>query len=108
LNTAASTYSCRLILQTFGRHLADIISLHLHGPILILLDRSAVCNRQHAVLLRLNATYGWCLPPVLVMSVSAQSSTPVQLNEELVIVAARAIDIDTVRVVGVACNGLML
>jgi len=37
------------------------------------------------------------------MSVSAQSSTPVQLNEELIIVAARTIDIDTVWVVGVAC-----
>jgi hypothetical protein len=66
-------------------------------------DPIKVCDRQHAVLHRRKATYGWCLPPVLVMSVSAQSSTPVQLNEELIIVAARAIDIDTVRVVGVAC-----
>jgi hypothetical protein len=37
------------------------------------------------------------------MSVPAQSSTPVQLNEELIIVAARTVDIDTVRVVGVTC-----
>ena len=98
LNTAASACSCRLILQTFG-----ILSLNLHGPILILLDRIKVCKRQHAALHRCKETYGRCLPPVLVMSVSTQSSTPVQLNEELVIVAARAIDVDTVRVVGVAC-----
>jgi hypothetical protein len=37
------------------------------------------------------------------MIVSAQCSTPVQLNEELVIVTSRSIDIDTVWVVGVAC-----
>jgi hypothetical protein len=87
----------------FSNHLADIISLHLHVPILILLHCTEVCDRQHAVLLRHKATYGWRLPPVLVVSVSAQSSTSVQLNEELIIVAARAIDIDTVWVVGVAC-----
>jgi hypothetical protein len=37
------------------------------------------------------------------MGVSAQCSTPVQLNEELIIVTARAIDIHTVWVIGVAC-----
>ena len=79
------------------------LSLCLHGPILILLDRIKVCEKQRAELHRHKATYGRCLPPVLVMSVSAQSSTPVQLNEELIIVTARTIDIDTVRVIGVTC-----
>ena len=92
-----------VLVGLFCKHLADILSLSLHGPILILLDCIKVCERQHAALHRHKATYGRCLPPVLVMSVSAQRSTPVQLNEELIIVAARTIDIDTVWVVGVAC-----
>ena len=48
-------------------------------------------------------TYGWCLPPVLMMSVSTQCATSVQLNEELIIVTACTIDIDTVWVIGIAC-----
>ena len=99
LNTAASTCSCSLILHThFGRH---SLSLSLHGPHTDI--RTKVCQRQHAALHMHKATYGRRFPPVLVMSVSAQSSTPVQLNEELIIVAARTVDIDTVRVVGVTC-----
>lgn len=50
----------------------------------------------------LGITYRRILPGVVVMGILAQCSAPVQLDEELVVVASRAIDVHAVGVVRVA------
>lgn len=47
-------------------------------------------------------TYGWIFPGVLLSGVLSKCAAPVELNVELVVVAAGAVDIHTVRVVRVS------
>ncbi len=57
-----------------------------------------------------NVTHGWLLVlaagdvPLLVVG-AAEGAAAVQLDVELVLAVARPVDVDAVRVVGVACEG---
>lgn len=49
-------------------------------------------------------TYRRILPAVLMMSVLAEGAASIQLNVELVVVAARPVNVHAIGIVRVACN----